>query len=347
MAIAGAFSPFIYYCFLACYVAFLFSRPVRREALLVTAAGVALGLVVAHFHLGPWIAGLGLSAAMWAVMAPFLGQKTIHPAIALIAGYPTVAAAALIAIHRSGGIVLDRYLLAADGSFGLQPGFLAAAFVLDHSSVRLICEVCYFGLPVAFACLLHTASAKRVVQLCLFLGATAIPGYLIFPAVGSQTVFRDQFPVHPPATSASFGTPVFEPGGIGRNIMPSLHTAWGIALLLGAWPLGRSWRIGITLYLLPMLLFALANHYLCDMIVAVPWTFAVWSAIGKRWAILPANVAIVAAWLVIIRFGLPVLYAAAWVPWTLGAATVAAPALLHRRLHRRVLRENLDVLSSS
>src|SRR5260370_33508341 len=118
-------------------------------------------------------------------------------------------------------MVLDRYLLAADGSLGLQPGFLAAAFLMNHPGVKLVCEVCYFGLPVALASFLHTTSAKQGLYLCLFLGATALPGYLVFPAVGSQAAFHDQFPSHPPATNASLGAPLSAPVALERHFMPS------------------------------------------------------------------------------------------------------------------------------
>ena len=326
MAIAGDFAPFLPYCLLACYVAFLFSRPSRRDAFLVTAAGVALGLAFAYFRWGSTISGLGLAAAVWVVVAPVLGRRTIHPAIVLLPAYPAIASVVVIAIHQGGGPVLDRYLLAADGSFGFQPGFFAAAFLMNHSLIKMLCEVFYFGLPVAFASLLHTASAKPVLYLVLLLGATALPAYSIFPAVGAEAAFHDRFPAHPPSTSAASGGPVVASGGIERNFMPSLHAAWGIALLLGAWPLGRPWRAGIVLYLLPMMWSTLARHYLCDLIVAVPWAFAAWSAIGKRWAVLLGYAAIAAAWLFLIRFGLPVLYVSPWLPWTLAAATVAAPA---------------------
>src|SRR5260370_24575451 len=129
-------------------------------------------------------------------------------------------------------MVLDRYLLAADGSLGLQPGFLAAAFLMNHPGVKLVCEVCYFGLPVAFASFLHTTSAKQVLYLCLLLGATALPGDLIFPAVGSEAAFHDRFPAHPPATNASFGAPLYAPARLERNFIPSLRAAWRIAPLL-------------------------------------------------------------------------------------------------------------------
>src|SRR5579872_7476341 len=166
MAVVGEFAPFIQFCFLACYVAFVLSKPGIREWLLVTAAGAVLGLGFVRLHLGPWISGVGLAAALWAALAPLFRRKTVHPAIALLVLYPSVATAAVIAINKAGGVVFDRYLLAADGSFGFEPGFAAAAFILSHPAVRSVCELCYFGMPVALASLLHTASARRLILLC-------------------------------------------------------------------------------------------------------------------------------------------------------------------------------------
>jgi len=243
--------------------------------------------------------------------------------------YPTIASAAVLAIHRNGGPVLDRYLLAADGSFGFQPGFLAAGFVLSHPAVQSLCELFYFGMPVALASLLHTASSRRLVLLCLLLAGSAVVGYWVFPAVGSQVAFADRFPTDPPATDASFAVAMFQPGGLPRNFMPSLHTAWGIALLLAAWPLGRWWRCAVLVYLGPMLLYALASHYFCDIIVAVPWTLAVWNALAKRWSRAVACLAIAVGWMLLIRFGLPVLYASPVIPWLLTAATLVTPALMN------------------
>jgi hypothetical protein len=110
--------------------------------------------------------------------------------------------------------------------------------------------------------------------------------------------------------------------------MPSLHTGWGIALLLAAWPLGKWWRCGMLLYLGPMLLYALASHYLCDMIVAVPWTLACRNALEKRWGRAALYLAIAVGWMLLIRFALPVLYVSPAIPWLLAAATLAAPAAM-------------------
>jgi len=328
MAIVGEFAPFVQFCFIACYVAFLLAKPRRWELILVTLAGAALGFVFVRQHLGPWISGLGLAAAVWAVLAPLFRQKALHPAIALLALYPTAASAAVLAINRQGGLVLDRYLLAADGSFGFQPGFLAANFVLNHSPVNAVCGFCYFGLPVAVASLLHTVSSGRLVRLCLLLAVSAVVGYTVFPAVGAQVAFSNDFPGAPPSTNASFAMVMFEPGSHPRNFMPSLHTAWGLALLLAAWPLGKAWRWAIVIYLAPMLLYALASHYLCDMIVAVPWTLAATNALDKRWGRVAVYLAIAAGWMLLIRFGLPMMYAYRVNPWFFAAATLATPALL-------------------
>ena len=52
-----------------------------------------------------------------------------------------------------------------------NPGSLVAAFLLNHPAVKYVCEVFYFGLPVALVSLLHTASARKVVHLTLLLAA--------------------------------------------------------------------------------------------------------------------------------------------------------------------------------
>jgi hypothetical protein len=328
MAVVGEFAPFIQFCFLACYVAFVLSKPGLREWLLVTTAGVVLGLGFVRLHLGPWISGLGLATALWAVLAPLFRRKTVHPAIALLVLYPTLASAAMLAFNKGGGMVLDRFILAADGSFGLEPGFAAAAFILNHPVVQSVCELCYFGMPVALATLLHTASSRRLILLCALLAVSSLAAYAAFPAVGAQVAFASRFPEDPPMTNASFGSAMFEPGGFNRNFMPSLHTGWGIALLLAAWPLGKLWRYGMLLYLVPMLFYALASHYLCDMIVAVPWTLANWNVLEKRWGRVAIYFAIAAGWMLLIRFSLPVLYVSPAIPWLLAASTLATPAVI-------------------
>src|SRR5207342_1040703 len=61
------------------------------------------------------------------------------------------------------------------------------------------------------------------------------------------------------------------------NCVPSLHTAWGIALWWTC-PRNRWLRFGLAAYLFFMFLYTLASgHYLVDMIVAVPFTLAAYA----------------------------------------------------------------------
>ncbi|MEO8051505.1 MAG: phosphatase PAP2 family protein [Acidobacteriota bacterium] len=305
------------------------AKPSVKEWLLVTSAGAALGLGLAWLDTGSWIYGIGLAAAMWAVLAPLVGRRSAHPAIAFLALYPLIASTAVLTMDGHAGVTFDRYLLAADGAFGFQAGFAAARFTGSHPAVKWLCELCYFGLPVAMASLFHTSSARRLMLVSGLLAVSSLAGYAAFPAVGAQMAFGDRFPNDPPPTNASFATLVSEPGGIARNFMPSLHTAWGLALLLAAWPLGKWWRLAILVYLAPMLLETLARHYLCDIIVAVPWALSCWNIILKRWEMASAYLLTAASWMLLIRFALPLFYASPLIPWLLAAATLAMPIAMN------------------
>src|SRR5579872_720533 len=48
-------------------------------------------------------------------------------------------------------LTLDRYLYAADGSFGFQPAFAGARLLLSNPWLLHTCATCYFNLPVAMA----------------------------------------------------------------------------------------------------------------------------------------------------------------------------------------------------
>jgi hypothetical protein len=117
MAVVGEFAPFIQFCFLACYVAFLLTKPRIREWLLVTGVGALLGLGFLRFHLGPWISGLGLATALWAVLAPLFRRKTVHPAIALLVLYPA-RNRGRAAINKGGAwfstVIFWRWMAASD-----------------------------------------------------------------------------------------------------------------------------------------------------------------------------------------------------------------------------------------
>lgn len=333
MSYITGFAPFVQFCFLGCFLAFVLAKPPRAEILGVILAGIPLGIAFEMLKLGTWLSAFGLSAGLWAVLAPFFRRRPIHPSIALMPLYPTVASLSMLNIQPHGGTVMDRYLLAADGSFGFQFAVAAQRFLTRHCTLLEALTLFYVGLPVAVAVLLHTPSGRMLVRVCLVLAVAGFTGYALFPAVGWIPAFPeseiaaggiDPGSVH----AASFASAMFAAGGNTRNIMPSLHTAWCSAVLAAAWPLGVRWRAGMLLYAVPMLFYTLANnHYFVDMIVGVGLMYAASCAVQRNWRGATISLATVALWMILIRYAPGFFYGSPFIPWILTAATVALPWL--------------------
>ncbi len=106
---------------------------------------------------------------------------------------------------------------------------------------------------------------RKVTQSFLLCGMIGWLFYLFFPAVGPA--FIDN-------TLAGFPNP-----GIPRNCFPSLHTAWGLLVLLYAWKY-RKKAFWIFLFPISQMILAtvfLRYHFVIDLIAAVPYTaFIYW-----------------------------------------------------------------------
>ena len=94
----------------------------------------------------------------------------------------------------------------------------------------------------------------------------ALPFYLAIPAVGPQYSFSG-FP-------RGSATPM-PAGPFPRNCFPSMHLCWALLIFLNA--KSRAWRIVAALYavLTAVVTVASGEHYVVDIIAAVPFAFAV------------------------------------------------------------------------
>jgi hypothetical protein len=121
----------------------------------------------------------------------------------------------------------------------------------------------YLSLPCVVVLILVDLDAKncwRLVLVLLMSSICAVPFYLLFPAVG---------PLHIGATNAH------------RNCLPSLHVTWAILLWRAAKPGWKRWAMALFVLLTAISTLTTGEHYLIDLIVALPYA-ACWSLAIRR-----------------------------------------------------------------
>jgi hypothetical protein len=127
-----------------------------------------------------------------------------------------------------------------------------------HQLVGVFFSLIYFSQPCVVVLLLVDLDAKncwRLVLVLLMASICAVPFYLLFPAVG---------PVYMGAPNAH------------RNCLPSLHLSWAILLWRAAKPGWNSWAMALFALLTAISTLTTGEHYLIDLIVALPYA-ACWS----------------------------------------------------------------------
>ena len=320
----------------------------RLEIALATLLGVVLGAVFRIPTDFPpaqvmiWLAWWGVGGFLITTAGIYRTQTDRSARMSLVQKMAFTPVAALIgnllvtASAKLTPFTLDRYLYAADGSFGFQAGFACRALLMRHEWLRLTSGIAYVNLPVlamALYLLVHRrnpADASRVVRLLSAVGIAGYCLYYFFPAAGSEVVLGSKFPFHPPDIASLSLEPIrveFAP----RNFMPSLHTAWCLAICWCARGLTRTWRMILMAIVALTLLYTLSCHYLVDMVAAIPFTLAVYAVVENRmpWGdptrrlALCAGAACFAAWLGVLRFGTTLLLVSPFVSWTAFALTVA------------------------
>jgi hypothetical protein len=196
----------------------------------------------------------------------------------LIAAY---AANWLVKALRPGK--LDLYIYRLDGLLGFQPGFAIGRFV--HSlpiAFQVALSVAYSMMPVAIIAVYWAYSWRypeesRTLARALVLNlALCVPCYILVPVAGPFYAFPG-FPALPVTGPPHAIRLDALPNGI-----PSIHFS---TALLCAW-YARRFRIGRWLGLLYLVATALATlgfgeHYVCDLVVAVPYTAGVVMLAGR------------------------------------------------------------------
>ncbi len=234
---------------------------------------------------------------------------------------------------------LDFYAFAFDGSLGFQPSFALGRFVNSKPWLLPFAKVSYEGVPLAMAALYAGFMRRRdkpiweIIEVLLIATIIGCVFLNIFPVCGPRYAFGPHFPN---ATISHAGlsqlalakTPI--PLVFPRNGVPSLHLTWALLIWLNTRSLPRWARYAALAFVLATVFDTLASgeHYLFDLVVALPFVLWIQACMARtvsirdrrRWLPAMCGCALFLTWLVIGRFGIPLMMFSPVTSWLLVGA---------------------------
>jgi len=247
----------------------------------------------------------------------------------------------------------DLYLFLADGSFGWQPSFLLSRVMVRSALLGITVKLVYVSLPFVMALIYAMRIPKNterpswdMITIFLLAGLAGSLLYNILPATGPLYAFHGYFPWQSlPYESLKRLRlePISLPRDIPRNAIPSLHVAWAILLWWNSRRLSVPIRVFTGAYFVLTILSTLATgeHYLVDIIAAIPFALCVQAIVSpenpgvrlaNRARISSLGLALTLVWMLLLRFDAKWLLISPIVPWALATFTVWSVALLNRKL---------------
>lgn len=292
--------------------------------------------------------GLGLPAAgalLWRVWRPAANadvnlESSIRWLLVMMLLFTLVPMSALrltVSLHPQ---TLDILAMKFDAAAGLEltPWLFDTVRAIPGASDVL--GAAYGFTPFAFFALTllqlrgHPAHLPNAILLWVGMTLCALLAYHLFPITGPKYVFgEDQFIK---ALREVDALPLERVSGVGpnpRNGMPSMHFGWMLAALV-IWSLSntRLWSrlaLGVMTAFVAMATLYLGEHYVIDLIVAVPFVLASialcttrvpWSS-AARWRTILLGFGCWLAWVVLLRTQIELFIAHAWLCWVLILAT--------------------------
>jgi predicted membrane-bound spermidine synthase len=345
---------------------FLFSGPGWRAAAFVAVAGLALdglllqGLVRRDWTFLHWLnslgGGFGLCAllvfAWWLLRGT--GQQrakgaALLAASAVITAYVLSVESFLTLVARLHPHTYDFVAFIVDGTLGFQPSRTVAVVMSLLPGGKDLLTIAYsalaYGFPVLYALQLKSGARTPVNVYAVFLTSAlcALALYQLCPIAGPAYAFGTDFPLRLPEAEALPQFQTIIPVAA-RNGMPSMHLGWSLLLWMNAGYVGRWARAGFALLvgLTVLATLGLGEHYLVDLAAGVPAAVALqalctrvlpWQAPERRNAVL-WGAALVAFWIIAVRFGVEAFLAVPGLAWAAMLGTIAACVALYRPLAR-------------
>lgn len=345
-----------------CAIIFLSVRCWREFPQAVGAGAVLLGLQMfilrPPFRVLTAFALLGLGS--WLLLAVrriwssgnnddrvLLQDATLPPFLFLLLGY--FGSGPLVMTARLHPKTLDWFLYSFDQSLGTQLSFRFGQIVLPSRLLTRATLGVYYALPIA---IMFTYARQllrdRNLAMTAFLafvvaGPLGVVFYNLVPAGGPANLFGSKFPFDPLTTEQLRRLPIaaLTVGGP-RNAFPSLHLAWALLIAWYAEGLSQWTKIVFFVFVLGTVgsTLALGEHYFIDLVTAFPFALMIQAACAlnvslsdsRRSIPLLTSALLMVAWMVLLRWGLPLVWISPVVPWLLVAATITATLWLQARL---------------
>jgi PAP2 superfamily len=167
-------------------------------------------------------------------------------------------------------VTLDGPLHALDVWLRLD-SFRLSRFLIQAGWQMTVSLPVYESLPLVIAAAWAFERPRYLMRAVIIGPLLAFPFYLLIPACGPAYAFADW-----PNSANQLAATILGP----RNCMPSMHFAWALLLLLNA--RNPIWKTFLFFYvtLMAVAVAAGGEHYVVDVIAAIPFAFAVqWIAV--------------------------------------------------------------------
>jgi PAP2 superfamily protein len=235
------------------------TQPLRgfKKATAFGAVGVA-AMAVAYWLLG---ADWAFVAAM-VLACSLAGQNELLPLAAV--GFYAAAYPVLALVTRETPHTLDAALWGLETRMGYSPSALAMATVLSSGVLVALSSFAYrLGLLAAWV--FAAASGKnpwRFAAKLVAAGLAALPVYWLLPACGPRFF-------------------LYGPSDAPRNAMPSMHMVWALMVRGRVGPRSLGPRVAADVFIILTVLatLGLGEHYVVDLLAAVPF----WMAFEAVW----------------------------------------------------------------
>jgi hypothetical protein len=320
---------------------------------ILSALGTPVSDTMSTTGAGYWIASILLSVYQ-ALRSNGAARRKALDIAAIKFALPGSIPLTIFALWQTSEILhhtYDNYFYAFDGLLSFPAAEVAGQFFITHPWGATPFRYTYGGfmMMACFFIILEVKIAGRpsgwLLSRWIAAGLFGCALYFVIPGIGPNAAFDTVYPGKLPDPSvvplALFSC--FE--RVPRNAMPSLHTTWALLIAIAAWRMGMVARIVASLNAIGIAVatLGLREHYLVDLIVAIPFTVAVHGFVSmlerqagwrtQATAAIAGSI-LTGGWLLIIRYGTGPLRSVPWIASLLVLGTLIFSAWLYLRMKR-------------